>query len=63
MYENLSLKEYLEKMDEWDNKRAKETQDWIEEHWIPGDTFIYPNGTMIQYRDFRGDNDGISKTN
>lgn len=55
MYENISIEEYLKKMEEWDNKRNSAAEDWVEKNWIPGDTFTYPNGVIIQYKDFRGE--------
>ena len=61
MYENLSIQKYLEKMNEWDNKRTIQAEDWIEEYWVPEKTFTYPNGAIIQYREFRGEENGISK--
>lgn len=61
MYENLSIQDYIERMNKWDNKRAASAEDWIEEHWTPGETFTLESGTIIQYKNFRGDLNGISK--
>ncbi len=61
MYENLSIQDYLKKMEEWDNKRNIATQDWIDENWVKGETITCGNGMVIQYKDFRGDLNGISK--
>ncbi len=61
MYENLSIQKYLERMQEWDERKQSQVTDWIEENWIPGETFALKSGAIIQYRDFRGDLDGISK--
>lgn len=61
MYENLSIQKYLEKMNEWDNKRTAQAEDWIDEHWTPGETITLKSGAIIQYKDFRGDLNGISK--
>lgn len=61
MYENLDIHEYVKRMQEQDNKKTASAEDWIEEHWTPGETFTLKSGTIIQYKDFRGDLNGISK--
>lgn len=61
MYENLSIQEYIKRMQEWDNRKVIQAEDWIEEHWVPGETFTLKSVAVIQYREFRGDLDGISK--
>lgn len=61
MYENLSIDEYIKRMQEWDDRKNSQAIDWIEENWEPGETFALKSGVIIQYKDFRGDLDGISK--
>lgn len=61
MYENLSIQDYVKRMQEWDDKKNCEVIDWIDTHWVPTERFTLSNGMIIQYKEFRGDLDGISK--
>ena len=61
MYENLNIHDYIKRMQERDERRTSQVIDWVEENWTPGETFTLKSGGIIQYKDFRGDLDGISK--
>lgn len=61
MYENLDIQEYIKRMENWDNRKTAAVQDWIDDNWVKGETITCGNGMTIQYRDFRGDLNGISK--
>lgn len=70
MYENLSIQEYLKRMQEWDDKRNNAAKEWIEENWKPiGDPYVWENGLTGQFyqlkeetlKKMRGDENGNSQ--
>lgn len=45
MYENLSIQEYVKRMQEWDDRQNNAARDWIEENWEPvGKPYVWECG-------------------
>lgn len=50
MYENLSIQEYVKRMQEWDDKRNNKVSDFIEKNYNVVKEQHYENGTTIIFK-------------
>lgn len=50
MYENLSIQEYVKRMQEWDDNRNNKVSDFIEKNYSVVKEYTYENGSTITFK-------------